>query len=353
MTATTSPHDAPPAPLKVAVLSFAHLHAGSYATLLRDRPDIELLTADPDAATAPPDELRGRAFAERHGAPYVDTYEEALAWGPDAVIVCAENARHRDVVLAAAEAGAHVLCEKPLATRVEDAEAMVAACDAAGVQLMTAYPVRFSPEFATLRGLVASGALGTVLGGTGTNNGKVPAGRAWFTDPDLAGGGALADHVVHVADLLDALLGQEAVAVRAVANRVLHGDDPRVRAETGGLVSITYAGGAEVTVDCSWSMPDDGPTWGGLTLQVVGTGGVVDIDPFGAHVGGLVGGGSRPAWLGFGENLDALMLEHFLGCVRTGSTPGPDGRTGLRTLRVVAAAQESVAAGGAVVRLAS
>jgi len=342
-----------PAPLRVAILSFAHVHAASYVALLRDRPDVELLTADPDAATAPADELRGAAFAAEHGAAYVDTYEEALAWRPDAVVVCSENSRHREVVLAAAAAGAHVLCEKPLATRVADAEEMVAACEAAGVRLMTAYPVRFSPEFVTLRRLVASGALGTVLGGTGTNNGKVPAGRAWFTDPDLAGGGALADHVVHLADLLDALLGEEAVAVRAVSNRVLHGGDPKVRAETGALVSITYAGGAEVTVDCSWSVPDGAPTWGGLTLQVVGTGGTVEIDPFAAHVGGLVADGARQAWLGFGENLDALMLEHFLGCVRTGETPGPDGRVGLRTLRVVAAAQRSVAEGGAVVRLAS
>ncbi|MFE6968102.1 Gfo/Idh/MocA family protein [Isoptericola sp. NPDC057653] len=350
MTDTTTPGGGART-LRVAVLSFAHVHAASYIALLRDRPGVELLTADPDAASAPADELRGREFAAQHGAPYVDSYAEALAWGPDAVIVCAENARHRDVVLAAAEAGAHVLCEKPLATRVEDAEAMVAACDAAGVHLMTAYPVRFSPEFATLRGLVEDGALGTVLGGTGTNNGKVPAGRVWFTDPELAGGGALADHVVHVADLLDALLGQEVVAVRAVTNRVLHGDDARVRAETGGLVSLTYAGGAEVTVDCSWSVPDGAATWGGLTLQVVGTGGTVEIDPFGAHVGGLVAGGGRQAWLGFGENLDALMLEHFLGCVRSGAAPGPDGRTGLRTLRAVVAAQRSVAEGGSVVRL--
>lgn len=339
-----------PGTRKVAVLSFAHVHAASYLELLRDRPDVELLAADPDAATAPPGELRGRDLADRHGVAYVDTYAEALDRSPDAVVVCAENARHRDVVLAAAAAGAHVLCEKPLATRVEDAEAMVAACDAAGVVLMTAYPVRFSPEFATLRRLHESGALGTVLGATGTNNGKVPSGRAWFTDPDLSGGGALADHVVHVADLLDVLLAEEVVAVRAVTNRVLHGDDPRVRAETGGLVSITYAGGAEVTVDCSWSVPDDAPTWGGLTLQVYGTEGVVDVDPFGAHVGGVVDGG-RPAWLGLGENLDRLMLDHFLECVDTGRTPGPDGRAGLRTLRVVAAAQASAAAGGAVVRL--
>jgi 1,5-anhydro-D-fructose reductase (1,5-anhydro-D-mannitol-forming) len=99
--------------LRVAVLSFAHVHAASYLSLLRDRPGVELLTADPDAATAPADELRGRDFADLHGVAYVDTYTEVFDWGPDAVIVCAENARHHDLVLAAAAAGAHVLVTAP------------------------------------------------------------------------------------------------------------------------------------------------------------------------------------------------------------------------------------------------
>jgi predicted dehydrogenase len=335
--------------VKVALLSFAHGHAESYGGLLASWPGVELLTADPDAALAPPGELRGKAFADRIGAAYVDTYDEALAWGPDAVVVCSENARHRDVVVRAAAARAHVLCEKPLATTLADAEQMLAACEEAGVFLMTAYPVRFSREFVSLKALHDSGALGTVLGITGTNNGKIPVGgRAWFTDPELSGGGALVDHIVHVADLIDALLGEPAVAVRAVTNQILHADKPQVRAETGGLVSVTYQSGAVVTIDCSWSHPDNAPNWGGLTMQVVGTEGIVDIDPFGAHVAGTVRDGA--AWLAFGEDLDQAMLAHFLEAVRDGTPPQPDGEAGLRTLQIVVAAQQS-AANGKVVRL--
>jgi 1,5-anhydro-D-fructose reductase (1,5-anhydro-D-mannitol-forming) len=335
--------------LRVAVLSFAHVHAESYVSLLASWPGVQLVTSDPDGAHAPNGELRGKAFADRLGVDYVDGYDDVFAWRPDAVIVCSENSRHRDLVLRSAAAGAHVLCEKPLATTVADGEAMVTACQAAGVFLMTAYPVRFSTEFASLKALYEAGSIGDILGATGTNNGKIPIGsRAWFTDPQLAGGGALVDHVVHVADLLDALLGEPAVAVRAVTNRILHADEPRVQAETGGLVNVTYANGVVATIDCSWSHPAAAPNWGGLTLQVVGTEGMVDIDPFGARVDGTTEQGA--AWLGFGDDLDRLMLEHFLDGVRLNVPPQPDGDTGLRSLRIMVAAQES-AQTGRVVRL--
>ena len=126
--------------LRVGILSFAHVHAASYARLLTEWPGIELLAADPDAAGDHPGEVRGRAFAEEVGVAYADSYEELFAWQPHAVIVTAENTHHRELVERAAEAGAHILCEKPLATSWDDAMAMVAACDRGGVTLMTAYP---------------------------------------------------------------------------------------------------------------------------------------------------------------------------------------------------------------------
>ncbi|GAB2453481.1 Gfo/Idh/MocA family protein [Xylanimonas ulmi] len=345
-------HDKPRhADLKVAVLSFAHPHAEAYADLLTAWPGVQVLAADPDGSTESGGGPRGRELAQTLGVDYVETYAEAFAWGPDAVIVCSENARHRDLVVAAARAGAHVLCEKPLATSAADARAMIEACDGAGVFLMTAYPVRFSPEFATLRAHVDAGSLGQVMALVGTNNGKIPLdGRPWFVDPRLAGGGALVDHVVHVADLLDALLGVRAESVRAATNRILHADDPRVTVETGGLVNVTYPGGVIATIDCSWSHPNAAPNWGGLTLQAVGTEGVIDIDPFGAHVAGTAE--DQPAWLAFGGDLDRAMLGHFLDGVRSGVAPQPDGPAGLRSLEVMLAAQESAATGQAV-RLAT
>jgi predicted dehydrogenase len=334
-------------PLRVALMSFAHVHAADYAKLLQSMPNVELRASDPDGAVAPAGERRGPLLADDLGVAYVDSYAELLDWRPDAVIVTSENARHRTLVEAAARVGAAVLCEKPLATTLEDALAMQAACDLAGVTLMTAYPVRFSPAFARLRELVTAGGLGALLAATGTNNGQIPVGdRAWFTDPNLSGGGAMVDHIVHVADLLDALTGLTPEFVRAVSNRILHADKPEVRAETGGLVTIGYRGGFIATIDCSWSQPDNAPTWGGLTLQVVGTQGIADIDPFAQHVGGV--GPNGAVFLGCGTNTDELLLQEFLNAVRGGRAGQPDGAAGIRSLKIVLAAQESARTGEVV-----
>ncbi|MFF1572330.1 Gfo/Idh/MocA family protein [Leifsonia sp. NPDC058292] len=329
--------------LKVAVLSFAHTHAIGYSRLLAGRDDIELVITDPDGASAPDDSPRGADLAGMLGVPYVHSYEEALAWGPDAVIVTAENARHRSLVEQAAAAGAHILCEKPLATTVDDARAMVAAAERAGVTLMTAYPVRFASSFRDAVARVRSGQLGTVVGVKGTNNGKIPlADRAWFTDPALSGGGALVDHVVHCADLLDELLGELPATVRAVSNRMLHADSG-VQVETGGLVTAVYPSGVVATIDCSWSVPDSAATWGGVTLQITGTRGTITVAPFAQHVSGYDLGG--PVWTGTGDDLDAAMLGEFLHAVREGRPAVPGGDVGVRTLQIVAAAQASAATG--------
>lgn len=334
--------------VRIAVLSFAHTHAISYMGALQRMPGVELLASDPQGRHAPDLAPRGAQLAEQLGVEYADTYEDAFAWEPDAVIVTAENAAHRDLVIHAAAAGAHVLCEKPLATSLADAAEMRDACLRAGVHLAAAYPVRFAPEFRDAIGRVRSGSLGRVLGVTGVNNGKLPGDRAWFTDEALAGGGALVDHVVHCADLLDELLGERATSVRAVSNRILHaGSQPGV--ETGGLVSITYPSGVVATIDCSWSWPMSSATWGGLTLQIVAERGTVTVSPFARGVVGHDAAGEM--WMSTGSDLDELLLAEFVAAVRDGRPPQPDAGVGIRTLEVVKAAQASDAAGGAVISL--
>jgi predicted dehydrogenase len=316
-------------PLRIALLSCAHTHAAGYAALLEGRDDVDLVVSDPEG------------FGDVQAARVVGSHEEALdAWpeGADGVVVASANAHHRDIVLAAAQRGAHVLCEKPLATTVADAEQMVAACRDAGVVLMTAFPVHFAPQVDVLRRAVVEGSLGEVVGLTGTNNGKLPGGRDWFTDVELSGGGALVDHTVHIAQILDSLFGPPA-SVHAVSNRILYADRAGDGAETGGLVTLTYPDGLVATIDCSWSQPADAPTWGGLSLQAVGTEGQLSVDPFAQHVGG------HARWLAYGANLDALMLEAFLAAVRTGESVEPGGEAGLRAVRIVEAAQESVRTG--------
>jgi len=323
--------------IKVAVLSFAHGHALGYLRYLQARADVDVIACDPGGDQAPDAEPRGRDAAPV-GVTYVDTYDEALAWAPDAVVVCSENTKHRELVELAASAGAHILCEKPLATSVHDALAMRDAVEQAGVSLMVAYPVRFSPSFRDLLAQVRAGAVGEILAVLGTNNGKIPLDRAWFTDPALSGGGCFVDHIVHCADLVDALLGEPATSVRAVSNRILHAASG-VQVETGGLVTATYSSGVIATIDCSWSQPLDAPTWGGLTLQVVGTRGSITISPFASHVSG--DGEQGAIWLPFGADLDALMIDEFLAGVRESRQPQPDAAVGVRTVALMTAAQLS------------
>jgi predicted dehydrogenase len=331
--------------VKVAVLSFAHVHAATYIRLLRDRDGVELLTADPEG---PPDDAgRGRALADELGVAYADGWDEVFAWRPEAVVVTSENARHRHLVERAAAVGAHVLCEKPLATTEEDARAVIDACARAGVGLMTAYPVRFDPAFTTLRDALADGSLGRLISVHGSNNGTNPArSRAWFADPELSGGGAVADHTVHLADLMDALLdGEPAAEVYAQANTVLDADHVPAGVETAGLVSIRYPSGVVAAVDCSWSHPPRHPTWGGLSMTCVAERAIVEFDAFPRLLGGFDSGAGRDRWEPGGADLDELMLGEFLDAVRSGRAPRPDGEAELRSLRIVLAAYRSLRTG--------
>ena len=323
--------------MRVGLLGVAHLHADGYVHNLRAAGAEVVGAADDDA-------LRGRRWAQAHGVAWFSSHEELLDVGPDAVVVCAETAHHRRLVELAADAGAGVLCEKPLATTAADARAVVAACERAGVALMTAFPMRFSAPLRAVRDLVADGTLGTVYCASGTNQGQLPMRqRAWFADPVLAGGGAVMDHTVHLADVLRWSLGQEVVEVYATTNRILHG--VTVAVETGGLVVLTFTDGAFASIDCSWSKPDGYPTWGGLELSLVGELGVVSVDAFSQH---LVVYGARPgslSWPGWGSDANQAMVDEFLAAVRQQRPPAVTGVDGLRATEVALAAYASDRAG--------
>ncbi|MEV5583750.1 Gfo/Idh/MocA family oxidoreductase [Streptomyces parvus] len=332
--------------MKVGLLSFAHTHALSYATLLRDMEGVELLTTDPDAPLhdAAPAWPRGQELARELKVDYADTYDEVFAWRPDAVIIASENSRHRGLTELAAQHGVDVLCEKPLATTVADAEAMIEACRRAGTRLAIAHPVRFSPAYAAARAAVRAGHLGKILSVRGANYGQLTDdARAWFADPVLAGGGALMDHTVHIADLLDDLLGNaRATEVYAQSNTLLR---PGSVTETAGLVTVAYDNDTHVTIDCSWSQPRHHPQWGDVELQIVGEKATVEFTAFAQSVSGYDERNRQATVHPWGTDLDERLLRAFL------FGPGEDGievavgEAGLRTLRIVMAGYASTCSG--------
>jgi len=125
--------------LKVGILSFAHMHAYSYASCLQQLEGVQI------AGIADQDEQRGEEAARRFDTRYFSDPSTLLKEDIQAVVVCSENAHHKQMVVEAAEAGKHILCEKPIATTLEDGQAMVAACQKNGVKFQMAFPCRFHP----------------------------------------------------------------------------------------------------------------------------------------------------------------------------------------------------------------
>lgn len=325
-------------PVRIGLLSLAHLHADGYLPLLAADPEVELLGLwDEERA-------RGEAAARVHETRAFPTAMALLEQDLDGVVVCSVNVEHRRLTELAASAGIHVLCEKPLATTVPDADAMVESCRAAGVRLMTAFPMRFSPVVTALASSIRSGAVGEVAFLEGVNAGQMPdRHRAWFVDPKLAGGGAMMDHIVHLADLYRWLTGSEVVEVYAASNRILQ--ERFAGIDTGGLVSMRFANGVLATIDSSWSKPRSYPSWGGLSLEVVGTAGVLDADAFRQHLvlhGRPDEGTSWPFW---GSDPEGRMLAEFIAAIREDREPAVTGVDGLRAVEIVAAAYRSAQTG--------
>lgn len=315
--------------LRVGILSTAHMHVGSYVHALgqHDRSEIVGFFDEDDA--------RASAFATRTGLTRYATVNELLG-GVDAVVITAENARHAELSIAASKAGKHVLCEKPLATSKADGEAMVAAAEAAGKVLMTAFPCRFHPAYARLKERVRAGDIGKIEAICATNRGTCPGG--WFVDAALAGGGAMIDHTVHVADLVRDLLGEEPSTVHATTNNIMHGRDT----EDCAMLTMTFPSGAFVTLDSSWSRPGNFKTWGDVTMNVVGEKGVIELDMFGQALDVYADTGRGLGLSGFGSDADALMVDSFVRACLEGAPVVTTGYDGLRAMEVALAAYESV-----------
>lgn len=163
------------------------------------------------AAVSRQDAQAGARFAAEHGLPFCADWRSLLL-RPDvrAVLVCTPPSLNREICLAAAKAGKALLIEKPLALSSADAKEMVAAAAAAGVPLMTAQTLRFTPVLRRLKERLP--AVGPVEYFSLFMRGERPP-HAWLDQPEVAGGGVVLEIGIHLFDLLRYLTGQEPVEV--------------------------------------------------------------------------------------------------------------------------------------------
>jgi len=319
---------------KIGIMSFAHMHAHSYAACLAQLPDIEL------AAVWDDNRARGKEAAAQHGAPFVADMKEFLALDTGGVIVTSENARHRKMVEAAAAAGKWVLCEKPLAPDVADCKAIISACRKAKVGLGTAFPVRFSEPVKAVRGMLMSGEYGEMYAASCTNNGQFPGG--WFAEPKLSGGGATMDHTVHVADALRWMTGREFTRVYCENGTCLHGD---TAVDDVGSLHLEMEGGILISHTASWNRPKSYPTWGDVTMEIVCEKGVIRIDVFNQKIRVYNDDSVKAEWAYWGGNPDLALIQDFVAAVDMRRDPAVSGTDGLKAVEVTVAAYKSAKSG--------
>jgi len=309
------------------------MHAYSYASVIKQLPGVELV----GVADENPD--RGKQAAESFDTRFFPSFEELLKADIDGVVITSANRDHRALTEMAAGAGKHVLCEKPIATTLEDAYAMEKVVKETGIKFQMAFPCRFIPSVQRLKALYDEGRLGRILAIRGTNRGKMPGG--FFIDPEAAGGGAIIDHTVHLADLVRWIFNTEFKEVYCEMDRHFH-DIPT---EDCGLLTLELTNGAFMTIDPSWSRPNTFYTWGDLYLEVVGTDMVAEADLMRQSLDRITLDQPNYQWDFWGANMDYYLVREFVDSFREDREPSITALDGVRALEVAVGAYESAKSG--------
>ena len=271
-------------------------------------------------------------FARRFGARrwHADWHDLVRDDGIDAVYVAAPVQLHAPITIAAAEAGKHVLCEKPMALSVDECDRMIRSAETSGVKLGIAYYRHLYPLVQRVKRLLADGAIGApvIAQLDAFERFDPPPGhpRAWLLDPAVSGGGPMFDFGCHRIEVLLSLFG-DVVDVRALRANLLY-DRP---VEDTAIVALRFLPGplATVTVTHAAAEPRD-------TLDVFGSEGSIHA----ARVNGpelrvLRGGEQSVEQHPLPDNVHLPLIQQFVDAVLDGGRPVVDGAAGRDVNRVL------------------
>lgn len=283
---------------------------------------------------------RGAEFAAAHGiaSSFTDLNTALSEPGVDAVYISTTNEWHLPQTVAAARAGKHVLCEKPLALALSDAREMVAACAQAGVQLGTNHHLRNAAAHRTIRQLIQDGAIGRPIYARVFHAVQLPAHlQGWRVNSPQAGGGVILDISVHDADTLRFVLDDEPVSVAAIAA----GESGL---EQGVMATLRFESGLLAQIHDAFDAP-----YAPTGLEVHGsTGSIIASRVMGQRAGGEIrlrnAEGERVIPVEH-ENLYVRSVSLFQAAILGEGEPAATGADGVRSLEVALAIAEAARSG--------
>ena len=285
----------------------------------------------------------------------VGSVSELLASDLDAVYIASPPAVHCEQALACAQAGKHVLCEKPLGMTVAEAERMIAGCQSANVRLGTAFMMRFHAQHQAALRLVREGRLGQpVFARAQLSCWYPPIAGSWRQDPATGGGGSLIDMGGHCIDLLEMFFGR-LQAVSCFVKRLVHS----YASEDSAVATLQFDSGAIGVVDTFFCIPDQssqnrlelyGSQGSILARGTIGQGDRGEMTAVLESAGGYDAHQARAAGEGLVINPEPVNMyraeiEEFSQAVLDGREPAHDAQLGLQSQRVLTACYESARTG--------
>ena len=279
------------------------------------------------------DRGRADAFAKKFGAQHAYTSYEEMLRNPDVTVVAIHtpNAQHAEQAIAAARAGKHVFCDKPMATTVADAERMVRECEKAGVKLGLNFHNRFMPAFIETRRIIQSGEIGEVqLAQVEASPGARPGGRlgSWRVDPAVAGLGTTYSIGVHVYDILRFLLSSEVAMVSALF------DTQRGVMEETNVSLLRFQNGvmAQLSVHEKTPFPHNDFVIYGSKGRILGKG--LTRSRAGGELQVITEDGKTRTTEFPATNAHAACVKAFSEALLEGRDPDPSGIDGLRSVQL-------------------
>jgi len=325
-------------PLRFAVVGLGHIAQAAVLPAFRHaRPHVELTAL----VSGTPAKLKklGRRYGVEHLVSYADADKLFDSGVVDAAYIATPNTEHTEWVVRAAEAGLHVLCEKPLATTVRDSERMIDACDRNNVRLMTAYRLHFERCNLEVAELVRKKRIGEARYFDSQFSMQVKAGNI-RTQREL-GGGPEWDIGIYCQNAARYVFADEPTQVWATAT---NSGDARFK-EIPETVHVILKFPRERIANfvCSFGAADRS------RYEIVGTKGSVVVDPAYEYAEGLgyeltVGEKKKKKKFAKSDQF-APELVYFAGCVRKGMDPEPSGQEGLIDVAIIEAIHESIDSG--------